>query len=334
MRELCTAILFAASCCISAQQVTGYEYWFDQDHTTSTFVSITPDATFDLLEDINIAGLAMGPHMGYYRLRDSNGRWSSVIKRYFTIHRGGPDELVLLRYWSDPAGTAPSDLTVIFIDPGVQYLDIIRHVLFCNWSTTGNTDVYFQLKDARGNSSSVIKGNFDIDAVIAPPADPGAIVGPLAPPFGSTQEYSVPAGPDAGAYVWVLPTGWTGSSSTNNITVDVGNVNNGSQLGVYALNGCGQSDTVFLDISTGFMERMSGELVTLYPSPTTGQFQVSGIHGNARILVYSSNGQVIRDLQTVQEAYTLDLSNEVNGLYAIRVVMGAAISHLKVMVQH
>jgi hypothetical protein len=405
MREFLTALALALTCCASAQNINGYEFWLDQDHGNSNLVNTAPGATIDLLESIatgdpapgehtihyrlrdsdgrwssvltkhftrvvggpyevvsgeywfdtadsdrapftlgpgevvsttidpDASGLELGDHRAHYRLRDNHGFWSAVLTKHFTVRLGGPYELVLLRYWSDPAEQDPSDLSEVPIDPGVQYLDIIDHVLFCNWSTTGATNVYFQLKDANGQWSSVLTDNYTIDAATAPPDQPGAISGEHMPPFGSDQTYSVAPDPGVGAFVWILPSGWTGNSNTNSIDVQVGTVNPGWQLGVYTVNGCGASDTTWLDITTGGVER-SNEARALYPNPTTGLVTVLGTQANERILVYSSSGQVVQDLRPAQAPYTLDLSSEANGLYTVRILQGAQSTYHHIMVQH
>ena len=84
-----------------------------------------------------------------------------------------------------------------------------------------------------GNTTTVI---ITVNAV---PSAPGTISGPDAPCAGSTQVYAVATVPGAGSYVWTLPPGWTGTSTTNSITVTVGN-NNGT-VEIRAANGCGNS---------------------------------------------------------------------------------------------
>lgn len=73
------------------------------------------------------------------------------------------------------------------------------------------------------------------------PAAPGTITGADAPCIGSTQTYSVVAVPGATSYTWTIPPGWTGTSTTNSITVTVGS-NNGA-ISVLAGNSCGTSSS-------------------------------------------------------------------------------------------
>ncbi len=56
---------------------------------------------------------------------------------------------------------------------------------------------------------------------------------------GGSQTYSVVAVPNATSYIWSFPSGWTGSSTTNQITLTVGS--SGGIIQVIAQNSCGQS---------------------------------------------------------------------------------------------
>lgn len=76
---------------------------------------------------------------------------------------------------------------------------------------------------------------------VNPPAQPSAISGlsPACP--SSVQTYSVPAVAGAVSYSWVLPAGWTGTSTTNSITVTTTTA--GGTISVAAVNSCGQTGT-------------------------------------------------------------------------------------------
>jgi hypothetical protein len=71
------------------------------------------------------------------------------------------------------------------------------------------------------------------------PGPPGTIAGNNYPCGNTTQTYSVTAVGGASSYIWTIPSGWTGSSSTNSITVNINN--SPGTITVKALNGCGQS---------------------------------------------------------------------------------------------
>ena len=68
---------------------------------------------------------------------------------------------------------------------------------------------------------------------------PGTIAGNSTPCFGTTQTYSVVPVACATNYIWSLPNGWSGNSTTNTITTTVGT--NPGIISVMANNGSGNS---------------------------------------------------------------------------------------------
>jgi hypothetical protein len=72
-----------------------------------------------------------------------------------------------------------------------------------------------------------------------PPAQPATVSGAVAPCQGSSQVYSVAAVSGATSYTWTLPSGWSGSSTTNSITVTSGST--AGNISVIANNSCGSS---------------------------------------------------------------------------------------------
>ncbi len=80
----------------------------------------------------------------------------------------------------------------------------------------------------------------------APPMPP-AISGLSSICSGLPQTYSVSSSGIELSYTWALPSGWTGTSTTNSITVTP--VANGGTISVYAANACGNSATRTLNIT-------------------------------------------------------------------------------------
>ena len=80
------------------------------------------------------------------------------------------------------------------------------------------------------------------------PEQPGSINGNLTV-CANTATYTVNAVPGATSYTWSLPPGWTGSSTTNTITITAGT--NGGTISVTANNDCGVSNAQSLTIALG-----------------------------------------------------------------------------------
>ena len=79
------------------------------------------------------------------------------------------------------------------------------------------------------------------------PSQPGAITGGTSVCHGSVQTYSISSVSGATGYIWTLPGGWTGSSTTTSITVTIGNI--GGNITVKASNFCGNSPQRTLGVS-------------------------------------------------------------------------------------
>ncbi|MBL7873158.1 MAG: T9SS type A sorting domain-containing protein [Cyclobacteriaceae bacterium] len=99
---------------------------------------------------------------------------------------------------------------------------------------SGAADIYAQ----RINLSGVLCGNV---------STPGTIIGAQTILAGSSNTYSVAAVVGATSYTWTLPSGWTGTSTTNSITV-IANSTSGN-VSVTASNACGTSAGVSLAIT-------------------------------------------------------------------------------------
>ncbi|MBN2761941.1 MAG: T9SS type A sorting domain-containing protein, partial [Bacteroidales bacterium] len=107
-------------------------------------------------------------------------------------------------------------------------------------------------------------------SVTSTPAQPGAITGETTVCQGSSNTYSISAVSGATSYTWTLPSGWTGSSTTNSITANAGSI--GGTVSVTANNSCGSSAARTLSVS-------------VTPTPA----QPGAITGNTSVCQGSSN---------------------------------------------
>src|SRR5690606_23501160 len=79
------------------------------------------------------------------------------------------------------------------------------------------------------------------------PAQPSAIDGENAVCQGATANYSVVNDPVASGYTWSIPADWTGSSTTNTISITAGSVS--GDISVTAENQCGSSVPQMLNVT-------------------------------------------------------------------------------------
>ena len=64
-------------------QLTGYEYWFNDDHANVQQVSITPAEQYELVAGIDVSGLHDGINILNIRYTDQNGIYSSTLSKAF-----------------------------------------------------------------------------------------------------------------------------------------------------------------------------------------------------------------------------------------------------------
>lgn len=104
-------------------------------------------------------------------------------------------------------------------------------------ATAGTSGGNIQVVAANGCGTSAAQV-FPV-TVLSVPASPMAVYGSTAACLGSSGIYSVAAVPGASSYTWLLPTGFSGSATTNVIVATAGG--SGGAIQVVANNSCGTS---------------------------------------------------------------------------------------------
>jgi len=133
------------------------------------------------------------------------------------------------------------------------------------------------------------------------PAVPSAISGNTVVCANGTYTYTAAAVSGATTYNWTLPSGWTGTSSSN--TIAVTSATNGGVISVQAANACGTSSSRILSVSIG------APTVTI-SGPTSVCFGSSATFtagGSATSFTWSTaqTGSVIAVSPTVTSTYTV-----------------------------
>lgn len=101
-------------------------------------------------------------------------------------------------------------------------------------------------KSASGGAGA--RGEVRITYTACPiPSQPASITGLLAVCDGSSQTYSVISDPAATSYTWTLPSGWSGTSTTNSIDATVGTT--GGVITVIANSACGNSSQQTINVT-------------------------------------------------------------------------------------
>ena len=111
------------------------------------------------------------------------------------------------------------------------------------------------------------------------PAQPGTISGGATPCSGSSVTYSVAAVSGATTYTWTLPSGWTGTSTSNSINVTTGSTS--GNISVTANNSCGNSTARTLAVTASAMPSQPGSISgsTSLCSGTATTYSVATVAG-------------------------------------------------------
>ena len=124
-------------------------------------------------------------------------------------------------------------------------------------STSGS--IIITARNACGLSDSFIR----TATVSNPPSAPGSISGDLTPCEGGYATYSISPVAGATAYLWTLPSGWSGFSITESIRAM--NNNTAGIISVVATNDCGNSAASTASVTPG----ASGITAVLTPTPAS-----------------------------------------------------------------
>ena len=110
-------------------------------------------------------------------------------------------------------------------------------------------------------------------------SQPGTISGNTTVCQGSSQTYSISSVSGATSYTWALPSGWSGSSTSNSITATVGS--SGGTISVTANNGCGSSTprTLIVSVSALPLQPSSISGNTTVCQGTSQTYSISSVSG-------------------------------------------------------
>lgn len=133
---------------------------------------------------------------------------------------------------------------------------------------------------------------------------PGVITGNAQPCPGSTSTYSIAEVAGATSYQWTLPSGWTGTSTTNSISTVTGTAS--GYVSVRAVGSCGTSNATTRGVTPIVFEAtitVNGNILTA--SPASGRYQWYTCSGAGQDIISGATNST----------YTAPT----NGRYAVRV---------------
>lgn len=187
-------------------------------------------------------GAVMSPT--YYRMgvTCANSNLTSYSSPYYVL-TGAPIPSTI----TGPALYCPGDTATYAVAyvPGTSY----TWSLPTGWSGTSTSNSILATPGLSGGTISVFATSScgvsvpqsRVISLGSPPAVPTPIQGSAYVCSGTSQTYTVTPVAGAKYYTWTLPSGWTGTSTTNSITTTVNSTS--GTVSVIGTNGCGSSSS-------------------------------------------------------------------------------------------
>lgn len=139
---------------LTGNNLTKFQYWFDQDFAGAVIQNITPSATYNLSDQITASSLLNGLHAVSVRFMDANGKWSIITTQFFYKEKPAPvqeNKISAYRYWFDDRD---SILNLVAIAPFMNPL-ILNHPIAADGMDSGEHVIHFQFQDLNGKWSMV-----------------------------------------------------------------------------------------------------------------------------------------------------------------------------------
>jgi hypothetical protein len=149
LKLITVAAVLYTSLAVAQTTLVSYEYWFNQDTANRTTQAIGNTS-------INASSLSSGYHTLYMRVKDSNGKWSSVLYREFNKPNNNfSSGINAYQYWFD-TDTANTTTVAITAAAHINQAAIIGATALA----PGEHTLYMRTKENNGNWSAVLYRNF------------------------------------------------------------------------------------------------------------------------------------------------------------------------------
>ncbi|HNX88445.1 MAG TPA: C10 family peptidase [Paludibacteraceae bacterium] len=166
------------------------------------------------------------------------------------------------------------------------------------------------------------------NSVIGLPSAAGTIAGTATVCQGQNSvTYTVPLITNATSYVWTLPGGATGTSTTNSITVNYGASATSGNITVMGINPCGNGTAstiaITVTVCTNVQDNETSHKVNIYPNPVSGELtiEIEENKDNFDFEIYNSIGQLVYKGNLIEKT-VVQTSSFAPGVFLIKLENG------------
>jgi hypothetical protein len=258
----------------------------------------------------------------YWRVRGLNpafnGAWSEVF--HFTTGIPVPSQPSIISGETNPCVGTTETYSITNVS-GVTYSWSLPN----GWTGTSTTNLITASVGTGSGDITVTPSNSSGEGpsrslsvtTSSIPSQPGEISGKTNPSVGSSESYAV-TNVSGVIYSWSLPSGWTGSSSTNSITVTVGT--GSGDITVTPSNDCGSGASRSLSIIPTFVSNIIDGPLIIYPNPVNDVLIIKNINEETKLSIYTISGQKMIDIILFSKEVEINVSNLRGGIYLIKMV--------------
>lgn len=86
---------------IAQNNISSYQYWFDNDYYSQIFVAVPPIENLDMNAAIPLEDITNGLHKFNIRFKDENGFWSIISSNFFYYNDLTSNNINSYQYWFD-----------------------------------------------------------------------------------------------------------------------------------------------------------------------------------------------------------------------------------------
>ncbi|MFZ4399435.1 MAG: T9SS type A sorting domain-containing protein [Bacteroidales bacterium] len=241
--------------------ITSLEYFVDTDPGFGSGIDITVVPDSNLSKDFiaNLSGLSTGFHTLYIRALDSENHWSLTQTDTFSICIPPQQAIKPVGINQICINSANSTFTIQRVTDITNYSWRINPstagtisgndtIATVDWNDTYSGQVY--ITAITQNNCTFSLSDSLLISISNVPAAPATPIGLQSVFKGQNNvNYTVSAIPEATSYIWTLPTGATGTSSTNSISVNYGDSAISGDITVSGQNSCAIGDAATLSIT-------------------------------------------------------------------------------------